>query len=690
MNRNAPLALLLAFAILFTSCSVSLPKEEQSYTVSVMLEAQNGLTVLSPNPLEVTAGEDAAFDVSLAAGFTVTESARYTYADGRLTVHDVRYPTTLSVGLDFDLSAWAGVDPANLPAGGEFAFSLAVAGESWGDAEGTPEDGTYPAGTEITLTALPKEDGRFICWSLGEPVANGGTPLAMTEQYTFRLGMELRIYANFAKTETATVIYDANGGQTADGGRYLRNDSDLSYYYFPRALANQGQLRREGYVLYAYNTEPDGSGTEYTFGSNVVPEANGTKILYAQWLPVDTSAFSYIVEGGEVHITGCYSDAEWVVLPEEIDGLPVTRVCTGAIVGREKMTTLVTTPALKRFEVTSVVDCPNFTTLYLCDSISSIPESFYADCPEFQTLRIGAVRDPVFNKTLVGTSCIKFQRLMMARDTDAIVLTSGSSSIYGFCSPLFDELFDHQYHIVNFGYDISLSTVFYLDVFEHFLGEGDILIHAPERGGQQQGGNVITEKLWSLFEGALEAFSYIDIRKYSQLFTSFTSFNNNRSKMQPLTYDDHHIYPDRWGDLNQDMPLNDEDYVEGSGGTWYYTFDPTSADAKRLKAAYAQFRECGASLYLSFAPCNRNAFSSSALTQTHHRSYEMLMERGLKITRISNLEDYILEGKYFYNSNYHPGTEGAKIRTRQLAADLKAQLEKEAAEAAEAAEAGGK
>ena len=233
MNRNAQLALLLAFAILFTSCAVSLPRDGQQYTVSVMLEAQNGLTVLSQNPMDVAAGEDATFEVSLAAGFTVTESDRYTYADGRLTVHDVRYPITLAVGLDFDVTAWAGMDPANLPAGGEFSFSLAVTGESWGEAEGTVEDGGYPAGTEITLTASPKADGRFICWSLGETVANGGTPLAMTEQYSFRLGMDLRVYANFAKTETATVIYDANGGQTADGGRYLCCDSDLSYYYFP-------------------------------------------------------------------------------------------------------------------------------------------------------------------------------------------------------------------------------------------------------------------------------------------------------------------------------------------------------------------------------------------------------------------------------------------------------------------------
>ena len=74
----------------------------------------------------------------------------------------------------------------------------------------------------------------------------------------------------------------------------------------------------------------------------------------------------------------------------------------------------------------------------------------------------------------------------------------------------------------------------------------------------------------------------------------------------------------------------------------------------------------------------------SALSKTHHTNYEQMLERGLKITRISNLEDYIMEGKYFYNSNYHPGTEGAKLRTRQLAADLLAQLEKEAAEVAAA------
>jgi hypothetical protein len=68
-----------------------------------------------------------------------------------------------------------------------------------------------------------------------------------------------------------------------------------------------------------------------------------------------------------------------------------------------------------------------------------------------------------------------------------------------------------------------------------------------------------------------------------------------------------------------------------------------------------------------------------ARTEAHQTAYQKHFEEMLDAPVISNFSDYILQGEYFYNSDYHPSTEGAILRTKKLVADLKAQLAKEAA-----------
>ena len=49
---------------------------------------------------------------------------------------------------------------------------------------------------------------------------------------------------------------------------------------------------------------------------------------------------------------------------------------------------------------------------------------------------------------------------------------------------------------------------------------------------------------------------------------------------------------------------------------------------------------------------------------------EMLLSYGY--TPISDVEDYMFEGRYFYDSDYHLNDLGAVLRTEQLIKDLKA------------------
>ncbi|MBR6709306.1 MAG: hypothetical protein IKL84_06470, partial [Clostridia bacterium] len=531
-------------------------------------------------------------------------------------------------------------------------------------------------------TAVPTDTGRFVCWTVGAPLSGGGTPFSTTEECSFYLSMDTTIYANFANKESATLIYDANGGQTKDGGRYLRHDSPTDFYFYPHALANQGQLTRDGYVLYAYNTEPDGSGTQYTFGANVVTPANGTLMLYAQWLRADPAQFEYQVAGEEVYIKGCKSTDEWVVVPETIEGKPVTTLKTRALKGLTNMTTLVLNPKIKWVDDAAVYDCPNFTTLYLCDNVKRIPDGFYVKCPEFQTLHLGAVLAPSRMDQRGGTFHIKFQRLLKAKaeGLDAVIVISGSSSEYGLNSEVLEKELNYEYYPVNLGTTVQISVLYLLEAFRDFVDEGDIIIQAPETTSQSQlGGNAFISNYWNCYEGVPELLSHVDLRGYTKLFSTLTQFNENRAKMFPTSYSEHNEAINRYGD-NQTVRINPSPDYASSKNRNLSPSNLSETNAARLNEAYANLEATGAKVYFSLAPLNVNSFSEKAKTDAVQNTYQKRFETLLKIPVISHFSDYVMEGRYFFNSDYHPTNEGAVLRTQQLVKDLKAQLAKEAAQ----------
>ena len=75
---------------------------------------------------------------------------------------NVRYPATVGVGLDFDVSVWSSVDPAQIPRGENFSLKASADNGSYGTVEASHENGTHPSASEIVLRAKPTEKGRFV------------------------------------------------------------------------------------------------------------------------------------------------------------------------------------------------------------------------------------------------------------------------------------------------------------------------------------------------------------------------------------------------------------------------------------------------------------------------------------------------------------------------------------------------
>lgn len=673
MKRLIRTLAVAALALGLASCT---PIEE--YSVPVMLSLPSGMSMTdgaSPMAM-VQPGQSAVFPVTLDLGFEVRESDAYTYADGMLTVHDVRYPSTVQVGASFDSTLWAGLSPDQIPTSGEFLFELACEDEKLGSVKSSQPGGMLQAASEVTVTATPAEGGRFVCWSLGATVANGGMPLAYTEEYTFRIGTTMNLWANFGTANTATLLYDANGG-SAEKGAFTRHDTKVDNYIMPHTLPSQGQLTREGYVLYAYNEAKDGSGREYLFGANVPMPENGTKLLYAQWAKADESLFTYEKTQNGIAITGCSAQGEVVVIPETMGGFPVRVIKTGALDGLANMKTLITNPNIETYESFCVRNCRSFTTIYLCDSVKSIPDNFYGVCPEFQTLRLGAVRNPTYSTSRNGTYMMKYQRLLQTEDMKKIVVVAGSSSAYGIDSPTFEAEMNGEYAVVNYGTNQGTSSALYTEFIAHFIKEGDIVILAPEPHKYQLGYNEMNVTTWQIIEGAMEAMQHIDLRQYIKVFSSLTSFNGSRDKMKERSYENFTSETvNRWGDFSMFKKRQPDKYVNN----WKkFNWDPnmiTASSSALLNRVTEMVRANGGEVYLSFSPINLNYLSDKARTPEPQKAYQDAVTSKLTAICISEVGDYVIGGTYFYNSDLHLGTEGATLRTQKLAAQLRAALGK--------------
>ncbi|MBQ3125505.1 MAG: hypothetical protein IJC15_00425 [Clostridia bacterium] len=662
----------LCLALLLLACDGG---QDEAGTLPVMLVLPDGITLSGgQNPQMVTAGEDAVFPVMLETGYSVRENEAYTYADGQITVHNVRYPVTVTVSLNFDASL---LQQSGEAAGGSFSFSLGADDIDRGRADASHSPGTYPAGTEIVLTATPTAGGRFVCWSLGMSVAEGGMPLACTPEYTLQLSADMRVIANFGSDTTATLLYDANGGKTADGRSYLRHDTQVDYYIYPHTLPSQGQMIREGFLLYAYNTAADGSGTEYTFGANVPTPESGTLLLYAQWIKADPTCFTYETNNDKVQIIGCTADTETVVVPETIEGKPVVSLRAGALSGLSAMKTLILPPSLKTIAAGAVADCPNFTTLYLCDSILMISDDFYRGCPEFQTLKLGAVRDPVHMKTLTATTGIKFQRLLQIKAQKKLIVIGGSSAAYGIRSPMLEEALGGEYALLNYGNNWTTSSLFFLDIITDFIGEGDLVLLAPEPCAAQLGSNAMNVTTWQLIEAALDSVQYVDLRKYTGFFSTLSSFNAARNNLSPGSYEEHHTFVvDHWGDYSTELAGQNENYVKTPNS---FDLSPSlisDTGTARLNERIADIRARGGEVYQTFSPVNVNSLTANAKQRIYQLAYEQAVESKLDSIPISSVSDTIYSGRLFYNNDLHLCTEGARIRTQTLADQLKAALGK--------------
>ena len=712
-----------------------LPDESDSYsevqeTVSVGIRDGEHYTVVSDNPIRVGKGESAKFKISLDAGFEFSSCLPgSTFEGGILTIPDVRYPTTASItlkrgsmviepGHDWVLNImhdeynhWYecrdegceeklnfGAHSGGLATYTERAVCEAC-GVEYGELVPIPEFET------IVLSAPEAEEGyHFLCWSLDIPLEEGGEVFEKEPKGTFQIPFGRNAVANYVDDGHHVIMYRLNGGTTEDGKDFYYQTFSNRHYQMPNTLHQRGIFKRSGYSLSRYTENPDGSGVYTTLGGKIEVNENGFVELYLQWELNTAIGIEYAVNKNEqdelvAYVIGYTGLNKNVVIPETVkrtyQGVPTEFKVEGVLAGAfadSDINTLHLPPSIRVIEdgmddkgnktaLGAFEGCTSLTRVTIHDNVLSVSDEAFAGCTSLSTIYLNAARGPSYPGS-EGMFALKYERLRLAaaRGEKKIVVMSGSSSLYGFLAEEMGKAFP-DYTVVNYGTNAGGNAFFYLDAFMRFFGEGDIIIHAPETTSTTQlGASALSRTTLRGTECMYELFSYVDMTRHSGFFDALCDFNvtwryAEGKVMAERSYEEGSSFLNEYCDLKLN-PDNPNYKAQSNASINAFALNRITEDrTSNMNLIYRDLVERGATMYYSFAPICKTAVSPAHLLEPTQTAYVEKMQSMIDYKIISNPADYILDENLFNNSDYHPGTTGARLRTQRLIEDLKRALD---------------
>ena len=308
---------------------------------------------------------------------------------------------------------------------------------------------------------------------------------------------------------------------------------------------------------------------------------------------------------------------------------------------------------------------------------------------------------PVYDETPNAELADKFAYLYSV-EGPKVVLISGSSMAYGMDSALLSERVGMP--VVNFGLYASLGSRLMLDLSRDAIGEGDIVVFAPETDSQAYSLFFSARNTLQALDADHAMLFKIDSDNYPSLWGGLWEFCQGK-----LEYLRKGEKPDvsgtamrrsnfnEYGDLDTELfPRNG--LVQKMRRLGYDNTTPIRLSASIVSDDFVSFfneyvkemEKKGARVYFSFSPMNRGAIvapdyvyvkgtvSFPRLTDDEVKGYADAflsdLEELFDCAFISDPNDYIMEPKYFYDTNFHLNNDGVPVRTNQLADDILAAL----------------
>ncbi len=481
-----------------------------------------------------------------------------------------------------------------------------------------------------------------------------------------------------------SIRYEGNGGTLrAWEGDAIALPVDNAHLRVNTAQGT-GYFRREGYVLTGWNTAPDGSGERIGLGSRT--ERRDGLALYAQWAKVSPEgSFSYEFREGQAWITGYSGAAPRCVVPEELGGSPVRGICAGAF--RDgAFEELILPHTLYTVEDGAFHGCA-VREITLFDTLREVSDESFQDCRGLKTLHVNAATSPVYSGSYFDTFSDKYDWLLSLKGRKKLVLASGSSGRYGYDSPTLAAAFP-DYVPANMGVYAYTNALPQLELIRGLMEEGDVLLSAPEFDAAEEqfcASSRLDAPFWAMMESNYDAAALLDLRNYSGVLDSLGEYLAARRGMagrnygeSPASYDDdgnRYAFAtyNQYGDLTLTRPNGERDVCLRHNIADYTTANITPGRVEALNDVYRRFLDGGIAVYFTYTPRNRNSLTADSTPATRRELHNYLTEH-LCVPVISDIEDSLYAGNYFYLIDSHLSGEGAAIRTKRVIEDLRPYL----------------
>ena len=484
-----------------------------------------------------------------------------------------------------------------------------------------------------------------------------------------------------------SIIYHANGGKVTSTGETLYEVSIEPSEQFPmqQTVWSNGTFVRDGYIAIGYSTAQvnfDGNfetvndipGFSNLGGVCEVPTDTKTLRLYVVWARETASTDFEFANGVIKKYKG---SAEIVVVPEYIGGVEVTQIAKDAFKGNASLKRLVLPKTLTTLDDHAFLNCTSLKEVVFFDSLLYATDNAFYGSDNITTITLNSQRLPRYGGSAEGTFCIKYEMVRVYRNQKKIVVLSGSSTMHALDSAFMEESYP-GYKVVNYGTNISGCGLMYLDAISNYITEGDIIIHAPEAtGGSMLGDNAITPKTFRGNEQCYDIFREVDMTKYDNFWTAFSYFQVGDPRDGSLTpainlggqpYQRYCSQLNKYGDIIHRG--SNPNYQSSQGnGTFNYSV-LTSQRAANLNRVGKRIVAGGGHYLVSFAARDKNRIGTASQTAVEYNKFTTHYENEIDFPVISNVGDYLLDAKYFWDSEWHTNDAGKKIRTEQLITDI--------------------
>lgn len=257
-------------------------------------------------------------------------------------------------------------------------------------------------------------------------------------------------------------------------------------------------------------------------------------------------------------------------------------------------------------------------------------------------------------------------------ESEKLVLIGGSNLAFGIDSKKLEQYVGMP--VVNYGLYATIGTKAMLDLSRSHIGKGDIVVICPETNAQTYSLYYNAHSMWQALDCDLSMLRDVGISNAGKLLAALPAFASEkwrffRTNTKPSPSG---IYAkssfNKYGDIAVDRPYNEMPSRYDASMTVSLTPALLDADFVRYLNEYADHcAKQGASVYFGFSPINADAVVS---TDEQKDAFCAALSEQLSFPVLGDIDTYILDADYFYDTNFHLNSTGALQRTSLLADDL--------------------